>query len=61
MNTSLQVFDGTLGYKPPYYINATIDNLLAASAGDQFPCTASWNGNNAGAPKVIVPAGWLES
>jgi hypothetical protein len=61
MNESLEVLGGTLFHKEPSYINASIDDLLAAVAGDQFPCTASWNGNTAGAPKVRVPAWWLES
>ena len=61
MNASLDVRNGTLVEKTPSYIDATIDDLLAATKGDQFPCGASWNGNPAGAPKVTVPAWWLES
>lgn len=61
MNISLEVNNGTLIRKEPFYINATIDELLAANAADQFPCGASWNGNTAGAPKVKVPTWWLES
>jgi len=61
MNASLEVMNGTLTEKTPSYIDATVDDLLAATKGDQFPCSAAWNGNPAGAPKVEVPAWWLES
>lgn len=61
MNISLEVINGTLRVKTPFYINATIEELLEATAADQFPCGASWNGNIAGAPKVEVPSLWLES
>lgn len=61
MNTSLEVLNGTLITKEPFYIHATVNDLLKDSAAGQFPCGATYNGNKAGAPKVQVPARWLES
>jgi hypothetical protein len=61
MNTSLEVRNGTLVQMEPFYINATIEDLLTASSAGQFPCGATYNGNPEGAPKVEVPAWWFES
>ena len=61
VNQSLQVVNGYVVEKSPSFINATVDDLLAATAAGQFPCGAAWNGNPAGAPIVQVPDSWLES
>ncbi|KAG0650613.1 hypothetical protein D0Z07_2684 [Hyphodiscus hymeniophilus] len=60
VNQSLEIVDGYVVEKSLSFINATVDVLLAATAGDQFPCGAVWNGNSAGAPIVEVPDSWLE-
>jgi len=59
MNQSLQIVDGVLVQKPHSFIDATPNDLLAASAAGQFPCGASWNGDSKGAPKVIVTSKWV--
>lgn len=61
MNQSLEVINRTLHMKSPFFINATVDDLLEAADNGQFPCGASWNGNVTGAPKVMVPSSWFES
>ncbi|CZR51374.1 uncharacterized protein PAC_01249 [Phialocephala subalpina] len=61
MNASLDILNGFVVKKDPDFIQATVDDLLAANNAGQFPCTAAWNGNRDGAPIVSVPASWLES
>lgn len=61
VNQSLEIVNGYVVEKQPSFINATVDDLLAATAAGEFPCGAVWNGNPAGAPIVQVPDSWLES
>ena len=61
VNQSLEVVNGYVVEKQLSFINATVDDLLAATAAGEFPCGAIWNGNPAGAPIVQVPDSWLES
>jgi hypothetical protein len=61
VSQSLEIVNGYVIEKVPSFINATVDDLLAASAAGQFPCGAVWDGNPAGAPIVQVPDSWLES
>ena len=46
--------------QPNFFLNSSIDALIDATNNNQFPCTAQWNGDPAGAPVVEVPASWLE-
>lgn len=59
VNPSLEVVNGYIVAKTPYYITALVDDLFAATKAGQFPCGAVWDGNPAGAPIVEVPYGWL--
>ena len=61
VNQSLEVVNGYIVEKPGSFINATADDLLAATAAGEFPCGAVWNGDPKGAPVVRVPDSWLES
>jgi hypothetical protein len=61
VNQSLELVNGYIVEKQGSFINATIDDLLAATATGQFPCGAVWNGDPNGAPIVQVPDSWLES
>lgn len=61
VNQSLEIVNGYVVEKHPSFINATVDDLLAATAAGEFPCGAAWDGNPAGAPIVQVPDSWLES
>jgi len=54
VNASLEVVNGYIVEKTPCYINASVDDLLAATREGQFPCGAVWNGNFVGAPIVEV-------
>ncbi|CAG8981902.1 hypothetical protein HYALB_00013862 [Hymenoscyphus albidus] len=61
VNASLEVIGGYLRKTETDYIGATVEEFLQRSEDGQFPCTATWDGDIRGAPKVSVPAGWLES
>ncbi|KAF4635464.1 hypothetical protein G7Y89_g2641 [Cudoniella acicularis] len=62
VNASLYLDNGYIKkVSEPGFIKATVDELISASNGGQFPCTATWNGDYRGAPVVEVPASWLES
>ncbi|EHL02017.1 putative Cytochrome b2, mitochondrial [Glarea lozoyensis 74030] len=61
VNASLTLSpDGRLIKSQTDYIDATIEEFLEANNADQFPCTAEWNGDPRGAPRVIVTSGWQE-
>jgi hypothetical protein len=59
VNASLEVVNGSIVAKTPYYINVSVEDLLAATKAGQFPCGAVWDGNPAGAPIVEVAYSWL--
>lgn len=61
VNASLDVVDGVLVKTKTDYIDATVEEFLQRNEDGQFPCTAAWDGDTRGAPKVNVTAGWLES
>ncbi|KAL2072776.1 hypothetical protein VTL71DRAFT_12119 [Oculimacula yallundae] len=61
VNASLDIKDGFIVQNPTSYIQTTVEDLLAATEGNQFPCTAKYDGNAAGAPVVEVPYKWLET
>ena len=60
VNASLEWLNGSVVEKAPYYLNASVDGLLAATKAGQFPCGAVWDGNSVGAPIVEVPYAWVE-
>ena len=60
INQSLAIVNGSVVKKGPDFVKASVEELLEATANDQFPCTAEFNGDYRGAPIVSVPAGWLE-
>jgi hypothetical protein len=61
VNQSLEIVDGYVLEKNPSFIQATIDELLAATAAGQFPCGATYDGNKSGAPVVAVSDSWFEA
>ncbi|KUJ22862.1 uncharacterized protein LY89DRAFT_728972 [Mollisia scopiformis] len=60
VNQSLSVVNGFIVENTPSFIEATVEELLSATANSQFPCGAAFNGNKLGAPVVQVPGSWLE-
>lgn len=61
VNASLDIKDGFIIETPSSFIQTTVEDLLAATEANQFPCAAKWDGNRAGAPVVQVPYSWLET
>lgn len=61
VNASLLYEHGFILENRPYYINTDINMLINATENEQFPCTATYDGNAAGAPVVAVPYPWLAS
>lgn len=60
VNASLDIKYGYIIEGTSSFVNASVEDLLAATEANQFPCTARWDGNSAGAPLVEVPYSWLE-
>ncbi|CZR51242.1 uncharacterized protein PAC_01117 [Phialocephala subalpina] len=60
VNESLAIKNGFIVENTPTFIQASVDQLLSATADSQFPCTAVWNGNKSGTPVIQVPDSWLE-
>lgn len=60
VNASLDIQNGFIVETLSSFIQSPIEDLLAATEANQFPCTAKWDGNPAGAPVVQVPYSWLE-
>ncbi|CZT09854.1 uncharacterized protein RCO7_02209 [Rhynchosporium graminicola] len=61
VNASLDIADGFIVQTPSSFIQTTVEDLLAATEGNQFPCTAKYDGNHNGAPVVQVPYSWLST